>query len=169
MKYLKLFEAKIPRKSIKNKKIDFDDIRYIFDNMLDYGFKVYISAMDSHSDHPGSRGASPHGHEILKYCNGFIKVSMDMGVSLDTNSKRIRIDADDMMDEINDRLGDSKFLFFNWVGETQQDRWNNRDPKKIFMVDYFLFLESGFKKGTTFQIPELKNFATLISRHRRKL
>jgi len=154
MKYLNLFEKYIPRKnrkSISNKNPDIEEINYLLDGLRDFGFKIFISIHET----------GPSSNSILKYCNGYIYVDCKFSFPLKETSKKERKDiineVNDILEELNDRIEDTPYLFFNKIGNIK-DRRDYFDHDKILMehinIGYYLFLQSGFKKGTKFKIPD---------------
>ena len=160
MKYLKLFEK---RKWIKDGNVDLEEVRFIFDPLFDIGFRGYIRVEKS------PEGASYHKKndikiDILRYCNGYIHIGLkfsDPDINLNTTKRdrmmRFQDDVNDILSEIHDRLGDTKYSFFNEM-LTQHVRSNGLQFDTSYYLDYYLFHKQSFKKGTKYEIPKLEKF-----------
>ena len=152
----------ILEKSKPLKNVDMEDIGYIFDNLRDIGFNIQILSAEGSI---GFGGFSNLEKDILDHCNGFVSIYGNKSTKLfnKVELKEFKSELNDILEEVNDRIKDLGYIFFNKASMVRfDDDWSARqmdkDPKYRFSISYYLFKKSGFKKGTSYNIPYLKFF-----------
>lgn len=137
-------------RKLKKSDIDMLDIQHIFNILSDYGFEFNIT---THlKDETKSRYPAPRESGILNYCNGYVRVRCRILIGFFIKKPagmKIIEDINLLLEEVSDRISDIDYTSYNEI----YSRVIEGGQREI-LVDYYLFKENAFKRGTKFGIPD---------------